>query len=168
MSVEHIVDKLIRYSEQCNHYEDVQEVSEVHNTEENMNPVLYSEVQDSTFGYCKNKPYSVKEIDPNGINQHDVGAKCDAGKPDLSLLLLFGRALMAVGSVGTFGAKKYTRGGWQEVPDGKNRYTAALLRHLMYEGEGEEIDRDSGLHHAAHAAWNALARLEFILREEER
>jgi hypothetical protein len=108
--------------------------------------------------------YLTEEVDPNGVEQHSPGAKLDAGKPDLSLLLYFGRALLDVGAVGTFGAQKYTRGGWQTVQDGENRYTAALLRHLMREGQGEKYDADSGLLHAAHAAWNALARLELQLR----
>lgn len=105
-----------------------------------------------------------KEEDPHGRNQHEAGAKLDGGKPDASLLLMFGRALLAVAAVGTFGARKYTRGGWQSVPEGKSRYTAALMRHLFQE-HYEELDSDSGLLHAAHAAWNALARLELMLRE---
>lgn len=106
------------------------------------------------------------EIDPNGLDAHTPGAKLDAGKPDADLLLDMGRALMAVAEVGTFGARKYSRGGWTHVKDGPNRYTAALLRHLLAEGRGV-IDQDSGLRHAAQVAWNALARLELMLKEEE-
>jgi hypothetical protein len=79
---------------------------------------------------------------------------------------MFGKALTAVAEIGTFGARKYTRGGWQYVEGGRDRYTAALLRHLLKENY-ESTDPDSGLLHAAHAAWNALARLDLILREEE-
>lgn len=106
------------------------------------------------------------EQDPNGIEQHTAGAKLDAGKPDLSLLLMFGRALAAVGQVGSFGAKKYSRGGWLSVPNGVERYTAAMLRHLLGEDRGV-YDDESGLRHAAQVAWNALARLELMLREED-
>jgi hypothetical protein len=108
----------------------------------------------------------MNEVDPNGINQHAEGAKLDYGKPDASLLLMFGKALTAVAEVGTFGARKYTRGGWQSVTDGRNRYTAAMLRHVLKENN-EDHDPDSGLLHAAHATWNALARLELMLREED-
>lgn len=108
----------------------------------------------------------VDEVDPDGIGQHTSGAKLDDGKPDTSLLLMFGRALLAVAEIGTFGAKKYTRGGWQEVVRGRERYTAAELRHVFKE-HYEDHDPDSGLLHAAHGAWNALARLELILRERE-
>ena len=45
------------------------------------------------------------------------------------------------------------------------RWADAMLRHLMREATGEERDPDSGLHHAAHAAWNALARLDLALRK---
>jgi len=107
----------------------------------------------------------VKEVDPHGLDQHVAGAKLDGDKPDLSLLLMFGKALREVGVVGTFGARKYSRGGWQDVPNGEQRYTAALLRHL-YAEHYEVSDPDSGLRHATHAAWNALARLELMLREE--
>ena len=105
------------------------------------------------------------EEDPNGLNVHTTGAKLDAGKPDASLLLMFGKALTEVAAVGTVGARKYSRGGWQDVEGGIDRYTAALLRHLLKE-HSEAVDEDIGLLHAAAVAWNALARLELMLREE--
>ena len=106
------------------------------------------------------------EVDPNGIGQHELGAKLDNGKPDASLLGYFGKALLAVSEVGTLGAKKYTRGGWQFVSDGINRYTAAMLRHFLEENSGR-YDSDLPVLHAAQVAWNALARLELIIREAE-
>ena len=108
----------------------------------------------------------MKERDPDGIGQHTEGAKLDAGKPDTSLLLMFGKALEAVAEVATKGAKKYTRGGWQSVANGRERYTAALLRHVFKE-HYENNDADTGLHHDAQVAWNALARLELRLREDD-
>jgi hypothetical protein len=109
------------------------------------------------------------EKDPNGKNANEPGAKLDAGKTRLGLVLLgFARALQAVGEVGTFGARKYTDDGWVEVENGQARYTDALLRHLMSESRGEKLDPDSGLRHAAQVAWNALARLDIEIRQEER
>jgi hypothetical protein len=109
------------------------------------------------------------EKDPHGKNAHAPGAKLDAGKTRLGLVLLgFARALQAVGEVGTFGARKYTDDGWVEVENGQARYTDALLRHLMSESCGEKLDPDSGLRHAAQVAWNALARLDIEIRQEER
>lgn len=103
-----------------------------------------------------------KEIDPNDIDQHEPGAKLDEGKILAGVLGDFSKALKAVAEVGTFGAKKYSRGGWKHVNNGIKRYTDALWRHLLDENI-EENDKDSGLKHAAHLAWNSLARLELIL-----
>lgn len=109
------------------------------------------------------------EKDPNGKHPNEAGAKLDAGKNRLGLVLGgFARALQEVGTVGTYGANKYTDNGWVEVPDGERRYTDALLRHLLRESAGEERDPDTNLRHAAHAAWNALARLDLMIREAER
>lgn len=104
------------------------------------------------------------ERDPHGRAPGTPGAKLDAGKNRLGLILYgFPRALEAVGHLSTFGAKKYSPHGWRAVPDGFERYTDALLRHLLAEGRGELLDRDSNLSHAAAVAWNALARLELCL-----
>lgn len=110
-----------------------------------------------------------KEVDPNGIGQHEAGAKLDSGKVDMALIFDgMPRALIAVGEVGTFGAAKYTRDGWQSVPEGERRYRAAQDRHRLkrfYEGE---YDSDSKLLHLSHAAWNALAELELLLRRMDK
>lgn len=114
------------------------------------------------------EPIQFSESDPTGRTAHDPGAKLDSGKNRLGLVLHgFPRALEAVGWVGTGGAEKYSPNGWMEVPDGINRYTDAMYRHFLREALGEAADRQSGLLHAAHAAWNALARLELMLRGVE-
>ena len=93
-----------------------------------------------------------------------IGEKHDLTKPRMGLVLTdFRHALLQVGHVGTFGAYKYADHGWLTVPDGHERYTNALYRHLLT--APYEIDDESGLPHAAHAAWNALARLELELRD---
>ena len=108
------------------------------------------------------------ETDPSGKRPDEHGAKLDAGKNRLGLVLFgFSRALQAVGEVGTYGANKYTDNGWVGVPDGERRYTDALLRHLLREATGEVCDADTELRHAAHSAWNALARLDLMLRADE-
>lgn len=107
------------------------------------------------------------EADPHGLSAHETGAKLDAGKPKLGLVLGgFAQALVEVGRVGTYGAEKYTPDGWMRVIDGQARYTDALFRHQLAEAAGEVCDPDTGLMHAAHAAWNALAKLELLLREK--
>lgn len=105
------------------------------------------------------------ETDPHKVDPHSPGAKLDAGKPRVGLVLKgFSRALMAVAEVGTFGANKYTEDGWLEVPNGVARYTDAMGRHLLQEDLGPR-DADSGCLHAAQVCWNSLARLELMLRE---
>ena len=106
------------------------------------------------------------EKDPFGIPPNAPGAKLDSGKIRPTLIFRdMARALSAVAEVATFGAKKYSEGGWLYVPEAYDRYTDAMFRHYDKEAVGEEYDRDSGLAHQAHLAWNALARLELLLRE---
>ena len=109
---------------------------------------------------------AVAQYDPNGLKPSDPGAKLDANKPDLDLVLGdFRNALWHVGRVGTFGAKKYSRSGWLSVPNGRDRYKSALLRHF-FQSKEEEYDPDSKELHLAQVAWNALAALELHLRED--
>jgi dATP/dGTP diphosphohydrolase len=108
------------------------------------------------------------EKDPLGKGAHEAGAKLDAGKIRADLVLGgFSRALKEVAKVGTFGANKYSPNGWKSVPNGRERYSDAMLRHWLDESRGEAVDRESGILHAAHLAWNALARLELMIQEEE-
>lgn len=97
---------------------------------------------------------------------HLPGAKDDGGKIRVGLMMEgFPRALKAVAEISTYGARKYSPRGWEKVPQGVERYTDALGRHLLDELAGEMVDPESGRLHAAHLAWNALARLELQLRE---
>ena len=96
------------------------------------------------------------------------GVKLDAGKVRPALVIGgFARAMLEVADVATFGAEKYSANGWVSVPHGCERYTDAMYRHLLAEAAGQQCDAESGLTHAAHAAWCALARLELMLRDEE-
>ena len=108
------------------------------------------------------------ESDPTGRTQHDPGAKCDAGKPRVGLVLAdFDLALNAVAIVGTHGAEKYTDRGWLTVPNGIARYTDAMLRHWLAEQRGVQNPDWDDVTHAAQTAWNALARLQLILEAEK-
>lgn len=112
--------------------------------------------------------FNRRETDPFGKDLNTTGAKADAGKIRPSLVLGgFARALIAVCKVGTYGATKYTDNGWTEVPKGIERYDDAKLRHWLDEKRGIPTDKDTNLIHAAHEAWNALARLDLMLREAE-
>ena len=95
-----------------------------------------------------------------------AGAKHDAGKVRAGLLVKdFPHALTAVARVATFGANKYTAHSWRTVPDAAARYHDALYRHILAQASGEINDPESGLPHAAHIAWNALALLELEFRK---
>lgn len=109
------------------------------------------------------------EIDPYGVAPSEPGAKLDAGKAPIrqGVIEYFPRALIEVARVSEFGARKYSWGGWAPVPDGITRYGNAADRHAIKAIIEGPIDSDSGLLHAAHEAWNALARLELMLRESE-
>jgi len=98
-----------------------------------------------------------------------MGAKLDAGKAPIlrGAIQYFPRALKAVAQVSEIGAKKYAWKGWEKVPDGVNRYGDALVRHLMAEEIEGPIDADTGCLHASQICWNALARLELMLRAQE-
>lgn len=107
------------------------------------------------------------ERDPHGIDPHTPGAKLDAGKVQVALIFdHMPRALSAVAEVATFGAGKYTPGGWRQVPDGITRYRNAGDRHRLARGI-DACDADSTLLHLAHEAWNRLAELELYLMRME-
>jgi len=108
------------------------------------------------------------ESDPLGKNPHEPGAKLDAGKLRAGLVLTdFSLALTEVCKVGTYGANKYTDHGWLSVPNGVQRYMDALYRHLLL-AESQPVDKDTGLSHLSHAAWNILAVVELIKRNERK
>lgn len=122
----------------------------------------------STSGGGENVVYNADERDPRGIDQHAPGAKLDDGKPFVDDILAgFSRALMCVCKVGTFGAKKYSLNGWKEVKDGIRRYRNAAGRHRLYRQQGEIYDKDSGMKHEWHEAWNILAALELEQKFQE-
>lgn len=85
------------------------------------------------------------------------GLKFDDDKPRLDLVPPI--VMLALGAVLKFGAKKYGPNSWQNVENGRDRYYAALLRHLMSWREGECCDEESELPHL----WHALCYLAFMV-----
>lgn len=105
------------------------------------------------------------ETTPDGRAMHAPGAKADAGKNRMSLVLHgFAHAFEAVSALGTHGAEKYSPRGFLEVENGFARYSDALLRHFIAEETEGDVDVSGSLH-ATCVAWNALARLEIKQRE---
>ena len=99
---------------------------------------------------------------------HVPGAKDDKTKPIAGELVLgFPRALEALVAVATYGANKYSRGGYLHVNNFDVRYLDAAMRHLLSYGRGDKTDKESGLPHLAHCLWNIAAILEMETRHEE-
>lgn len=96
------------------------------------------------------------------------GMKHDSGKPIAGIFFEeFPRALEQVSNVATFGADKYSRANWLQVDNLKQRYTDAMVRHMIAKGKGEINDLESGFPHSAHIAWCALALAEIEQREND-
>jgi hypothetical protein len=107
------------------------------------------------------------ENDPLGKSAREPGAKMDAGKAPVlrGSLQYFPRAIKYLAQISEIGARKYSWKGWEKVPDGITRYGDALVRHLLAEETDGPIDADTQCLHAGQVAWNAMARLELILKD---
>lgn len=91
--------------------------------------------------------------------------KADQGKPNWFLLMSrlgCAKALAGVVRVLSFAVapppagKGYTPHSWRQVPEAKERYEAALYRHLNKIHMGETHDDESGESHWYHIGANAL------------
>ena len=121
----------------------------------------------------KNTCETIKNEKPSETTEniqqlHLPGMKYDEGKPNLFLVFGgFNKALLDVGYIGTFGARKYTPNGWKDVENLYERYSSALLRHMfaaMSPRVKDIYDNETGRLHLAHVAWNALALTEHMLK----
>lgn len=93
----------------------------------------------------------------------EKGIKYDIGKPRLGEMIKdFAEPLKEICKVWSFGADKYSKSNWKLVENAEDRYTNALIRHLVAE-DTEVYDDESSILHATHVAWNAIARLYFIV-----
>ena len=92
------------------------------------------------------------------------GLKYDDGKLRWDLLPL--KEIEDIVRVYTEGAKKYEANSWQNLPDGYNRYKAAMFRHLLAFETGHEVDEETGCLHLAQVAWNAIAMLYYSIKKK--
>lgn len=83
--------------------------------------------------------------------------KSDTDKPRWTLLPW--HALGLVVEVLTAGAAEHGDDGWRTLPNAKERYADAAMRHFAAWMGGERIDPKSGRPHLAHFAANALLLL---------
>lgn len=99
------------------------------------------------------------------LHKKQQGLKYDNGKPRIfEMVEDFKEPLIEVSKVWAFGADKYEKHNWAYVDNAIDRYSNALLRHML---EGETTDDESGLLHASHVAWNAIVRLYFIIQKQK-
>lgn len=83
------------------------------------------------------------------INKKEAGGlKFDTDKTPLDLIDTFSQDQLA--RVLQFGAKKYARHNWRKGIS-YSRLIAAAQRHLASFNDGEDLDSETGLPHAAHA-----------------
>ena len=101
-----------------------------------------------------------------GAPAADQAFKADGGKPNWYLLMSgkgCAAGLAGVVRVLSFavrpvaeGGKGYTEHSWRLVPNARERYEAAMYRHLNKIALGELVDDESGESHWDHVATNAL------------
>lgn len=105
-------------------------------------------------------------LESTGASAPDQAYKADSGKPNW-FLLMSGKgcaaALAGVVRVLSFavrpvaeGGKGYSEHSWRQVPNARERYEAAMYRHLNKIALGELVDDESGESHWDHVATNAL------------
>lgn len=81
-------------------------------------------------------------------------------KEKVRLELISSHALIQLGSVLTFGAKKYADNNWR-AGISYTRILGAILRHVFAYLGGETHDPETGLSHIAHAMCECMFLLEF-------
>lgn len=100
----------------------------------------------------------------------NVGIKHNNHKAPLDIVQTrqFPKALQLIALATAFGHHKYSETdkhytNFKNVEGGAQTYLDAAARHNTNRGE---TDKDSGLHHIIHSAWNNLAALELWIEEQ--
>ena len=93
------------------------------------------------------------------------GVKLDDAKMRWDLLPL--ELVEGIVETLTYGADKYTDNGWQEVPNGYNRYKAAMFRHLVEAERGVMVDSESKIAHLKHFLTNAMFMVHLFDRRND-
>lgn len=95
----------------------------------------------------------------------DKGVKYDTGKNLWNLLPL--EPIQEIVKVLTFGAQKYSPDNWKKVPDAKERYYSAMMRHVVAFKLGERNDPETGYNHLAHAGCCLIFWMWFEIVKEK-
>ena len=92
------------------------------------------------------------------------GLKLDKGKTRYELLSPY--ALEQIAQVLTYGAKKYAPRNW-EKGIAWGRVFGALMRHMWAWWRGENLDKETGLSHLAHAGCCLMFLLHYTEHRKE-
>lgn len=117
----------------------------------------FDQTKDSIFCSAHKRYEHPESIDL--LKLKNSALKFDADKLPLDLLPF--EALEEITLVLQHGAKKYERHNWRKGFI-YSRPFSAILRHLFAYWKGEDLDKDSGLHHLAHAGCELLFLISFI------
>jgi nucleoside 2-deoxyribosyltransferase len=101
------------------------------------------------------------EADPERHTSQHGGVKDNVNKPRLDLIPAL--PLFKTGEVLAFGARKYKPHNWRLGLSWLETF-GSLERHLHAWLDGEDVDRESGYHHLAHAMCQLLFLSEFVFR----
>lgn len=120
-------------------------------------PIVYMELSDRELNNIAN--LGEKEVDEVRVTSETGGKK---GKKLAQLGAIDPAALLELAKVAGFGAEKYDRSNYLKGYDWSLSFDAAM-RHLLEFWKGNDMDSESKLSHAAHAAWQCLALVSFQL-----
>jgi len=93
-----------------------------------------------------------------------TGVKHDLGKPRIELISAIW--VEGVADVLTFGAKKYASHNWRKGLE-ISRCLGAAFRHMFAVLRGEDLDKETGLHHLLHASCELMFAYELLVTRPE-
>lgn len=135
-----------------------------------------SQSKEATWTYCPYCGARFEEV------ERAHGVKLDAGKSPVwqGFIEYFPLGMQEVALVSMKGTAEpgHVWGGWKSVPDGYARYSNAMCRHMTEEASIPIVDLTSEaaedhtlleakLKACATVAWNAMARLEHLIKDFE-
>lgn len=112
-------------------------------------------------GMCNKAKEGKVEITSGPSIGKDGSGKNDRADGKLRWDLLPLAEIEDIVRVYTVGAEKYKADSWKNIPEGFERYRAALLRHMVAYMKGDRFDKDTGAMHLAQVCWNAIALLYY-------
>lgn len=104
------------------------------------------------------KPYVRNKEEEKQMGQ-TIAGRFSSGKMRHDLIPAW--ALEQLAGVYTYGSQKYDPDNWRKGLRWRKDVFACILRHVWKWFRGERFDKESGLHHLSHAAWNCFTLMEY-------